>query len=132
MNLRELVRQDFEEFIRIDPSVPEELRRSLRLKERVPQAVDNLAEQLALAEKQGIIFTREKIKSTVYSMTAQFVHLLKTTVHEQMMSANAKTVLKNEIEGDPILSKFDKDGNADLSDEFGVIISEPKLKLVKQ
>ncbi len=126
MSLRDIVRNDFEEFIRLDPSVPEELRNSLRVTERIPKAVDNLAKQLEEAEKHGIIFTREKLKDTVYSMTAQFVHYLKVLANESIMSEAAKTTQIKEIEGDEISKKFDDQGNADLSEELGVIITDVK------
>lgn len=124
MSMKDMVRADFEEFIRLDPLVPEGLRGSLRLRERVPQFVDNLARELSEAEAQGITFDRYKIKEIVYSLSKLFVGLLKTRADEMEMSDIAKTAARRALEGDPIKQKFDKDGNADLSDEFGIIIKD--------
>lgn len=124
MSFKEMIRADFEEFIRIDPSVPDGLRNSLRLTERVPAFIDKLAGEFMEAERAGIKFDRHKIKSTVYSLTATFVHLLKTKAQEMEMSDAAKSALKTEIEGDEIAKKFDDQGNADLSEELGIIITD--------
>jgi hypothetical protein len=124
MSIREIVRADFEEFIRIDPSVPNGLRSSLKLKERVPSFVDRIAAEIIQVEVSGVKFTREDIKMMVYDLSRIFVHLLKTKAHEAEMSDLARAAMKNQIEGDEIIQKLDKDGNADLTDELGVIIKD--------
>jgi hypothetical protein len=124
MTLRELIRADFDEFIRLDPSVPEALKNSLRLTERVPAFVDKLTNEVKNAERAGHRLDRLKIKEMVYSLTGLFVHLLKTKANEMEMSDMAKSAMKTSIEGDEIIKKFDDQGNADLSEELGVIITD--------
>jgi len=125
MSYREIVRSDFEEFIRLDPMVPEDLKTSLRLTERVPQFIDNLAAALIEVDRRGKVkLSRMKIKNIVFEQTAFFVHLLKTKADEMAMSDAAKSLQKSKIEGDPILQKFDAHGNADLTEELGIVIKD--------
>ncbi len=124
MTLQEIIRSDFEEFIRLDPTVPLALKNSLRLTERVPAFVDKLTAELQGAERAGIILDRHKIKGIVYNLSGMFVHLLKTKAHEMEMSDLARSAKKDSIEGDEIIKKFDDQGNADLSEELGIIITD--------
>ncbi len=124
MNLRDIVIADLQEFILIDPFVPAELRTSLKIKERVPAFVDRLVAEITAVERQGIIIDRQKIKGMVYDCTKMFVHMLKIQVDQAQMSdiARSQEILK--AEGDPILKKFDDNGNADLTEEFGIKITD--------
>lgn len=124
MTLQEIIRSDFEEFIRLDPTVPLALKNSLRLKERVPAFVDKLTGEIQASERAGIILDRHKIKRIVYSLSGMFVHLLKMKAHEMEMSDLARSAKKDSIEGDEIIKKFDDQGNADLSEELGIIITD--------
>ncbi len=120
----EIIRSDFEEFIRLDPSVPEGLRNSLRLTERVPAFVDNLAKEIAMVERRGIKLDRLKIKELVYSLSAFFVHNLRTKADQMHMSDLAKTAIRTKTEGDELIQKMDDQGNADLSEELGIVIQD--------
>ncbi len=124
MNFKEMVIADFQEFIALDPSVPSELRDSLKVKERAPLFIENLTGQLheIVRVKPHIKLDRMKIKALVQGMTNTFIHLLKQKVEEAHMSDLAKSAMKAEIEGDPITQKFDDQGNADLTEELGIKI----------
>lgn len=124
MTLREAVIADFREFIRISPKVPDGLRGSLRMNERIPKFLDNLVGEISNVEQKGIILDRTKIKEIVYNMTELFVLLMKKKAEEMHMSDLAKAALKQELEGDEIAQKLDAEGNADLSDEMGIIIKD--------
>ncbi len=124
MTTIEIIREDFAEFIRVDPSVPEELRNSLRLTERVPKFVDNLAEQIHQIEARGIKLDRAKLKMMVYSLSGMFVHMLKTKANQMQMSEIAKSALKKDLEGDELTQKLDDQGNGDLTEELGIIITD--------
>lgn len=123
MTLKEMIRSDFEEFIRLDPSVPEGLKNSLRLKERSPVFLNNLVVEIENCDRMGIQIDRMKIKGIVYDMAKTFVGLLKVKADEMHMSDLAKSVRKAELEGDELVQKLDNDGNADLTEELGVIIT---------
>lgn len=125
MTIQEMVRADFEEFIRLDPAVPPELKTSLRLKERVPDFMDRLAKEIAQVEAGGIKLDRHKIKQLVYNLSAFFVHCMKVQADQMYMSDIAKTAVKKHSQE---LEKFDKDGNADLTEEFGIIIKDKVMK----
>lgn len=122
MSVQEYVRDDFEEFIRLDPSVPKELRDSLRLKERTPKFLDNLTDEIIKCELAGIKLDRMKIKQMVYSLAAFFVRALKTQAEEMAMSDLARSARKAELEGDPVANKLDDHGNGDLTEELGIKI----------
>lgn len=124
MSILNIIRADFEEFILLDPSVPDDLRKSLKVKERMPVFIDRLAAEIKQVESKGIALDRIKIKEIVYSLTGMFVHMLKTRAHEMQMSDAARSVARKEFEGDELTNKLDKEGNADLSEELGVIITD--------
>lgn len=125
MTLREIVRTDFAEYIKVDPNVPEDLRRSLKTHERVPAFVDRLAMELKQVEDQGIKLDRLKIKMVVYDLTAVFVSLLKHRANEMEMSDIAKTHARRVIQDqEEILDRFDKNGNADFTEEYGFKITD--------
>jgi len=125
MTLRDMVRADFAEFVKVDPAVPEDLRRALRTNERVPGFIDRLAQELQQVEDNGIKLDRLKIKMVVYELTATFVGLLKHRANEMEMSDIAKSHARRVIqEQEEILNKFDKDGNADFTEEYGFKITD--------
>lgn len=124
--IKELVRADFEEFLRISKDVPQELKDSMKLKERVPRFVDHLAAELKACEDAGLTITRQKIKDVTYDMAAFFIHMVKTQAQEMLLTDAAKKAKAEAAAGDPILKKFDEHGNADLTEEFGVKIVDKK------
>ncbi len=125
-----MVRKDFKEFIETDPSVPSELRRALKLNERTPKFVDNLCRELAIAEGRGIKMDRIKIKTTVHDLGAWFVGLMKTKANEQALSDLKRSAIKKETSKSEEMELYDEladeAGNADLSDEIGVEITDKR------
>lgn len=126
MDIRQIVNEDFQEFILMDPSVPNDLRDSLRVKERSPLFINNLVGQIheVIRVKPHIKLDRMKIKNLVYDMTKMFVHLLKVKADEMIASEAEKSRIKASIEGDEISQMLDDHGNADLTEQLGVIIKD--------
>jgi hypothetical protein len=134
MILKELVRADYKEFIETDLSVPSDLRTALKSNERVPLFIDRVSEEIRKAEsvllRRGKKMDRVKIKLLVHEMTKIFIHLVKTRANENYMSEASKQVLKTKLEGDELIQKLDEHGNADFSEELGVIIGSGKTEQI--
>ena len=124
-----MVLADYAEFIRMDPSVPNELRDSLRVHERTPIFIERIVGQIKEIErlKPHIKLDRMKIKKLVYDMTQLYIALVKKQVDEMRMSDLAKEQYKKDVEGPKDLQKFDKDGNADFTEEYGFVITDKKV-----
>lgn len=126
MTIQEMVRADFKEFIDMDPTIPRELKQALKHNERVPLFFDNLSHEIRKAETvlilRGQKLDRMKIKMMVQSLAAYFVMNVKALAEQQMMSDAEKTRIKEQAEGTELEKKFDNEGNADLTEEFGLRI----------
>lgn len=130
-----MIISDFQECValmQIDP----ELKRALRTNERVPLFVDNLVREVKACERvmfmKGKRLDRKKIKDMVYSMTTIFCKGLEAKAQAAYASEMEK-IRQQQLEAER--NKLDKDGNADLTEEFGVLIKdaeEPSDKAKKK
>lgn len=85
MFYRKKVRDAYAECIRLHPTIGEDLRSALKVNERVPAFIDNLAIELEkvadLRRKQRKNnLTDEQIRETTYAMTDMFIMGLKNDV----------------------------------------------------
>lgn len=84
-----MIRQDYQEAVRLLPGIPEELRASLKTNERVPIFLDNLTNEISKLPAH-IRPQRLKIKQIVYEITNTFVLNVKRAADEKHLSDIAK------------------------------------------
>lgn len=106
MTLREMVVADYQERVALC-SVPEDLKRSLKAHERVPQFVDNLVNEINRFPTK-IKVDRVKLKYLVHQMTDIFILAVKTTAENKFKSEIEKNAILKLAEEPAFL---DKDGN---------------------
>ncbi len=99
MNILELCRRTYKEYIEQMLDVPPDLRRSLRAHERVPLLIDNLARELTVIQKQpfrlkGKPITKQEIIGIVQDFTRSFVQNVHRQAEERMMSDAAKQAIE--------------------------------------
>lgn len=92
--IRDLCRKTYQETIKA-MEIPVELKRSLKVHERVPLFIENIARDLALSKKT---LKRETIIQATRDMTRMFVGLVERKAKEGLMSTLAKRALKTEVE----------------------------------
>lgn len=92
MDLKTIVRQDYQEAVRLLPGIPDELRKGLKTNERVPLFIDNLTKEIASLPAH-IRPQRLKIKQIVYDLTNTFILNVKRQADEKHLSDIAKTAI---------------------------------------
>ncbi len=120
MNLKNLIRSDYSEYVRLS-KYPGELKDSLKTSDRVPVFVDNLVEEFKKMELAGIIYNRNTIKDVTYNMTEIFLKACMANVEKMYASDMEK---ERQKAADEAAKKFDKDGNADFTEELGIKITD--------
>jgi hypothetical protein len=85
MDIAHLVKTDYQEAVRMLPSVDAELKRSLKSHERVPKFLENLSREISRLPNH-LRPDRARIKKIVYDMTELFVHNVKRQADEMAMS----------------------------------------------
>ena len=93
MSIRDWVRADYQEYVSLNAhKYPSEMIRSLKHNERVPGFIDNLCKEMKALDNETIVlkkqrlFTRENIKTCVYSLTEWFLVNLKRHADEKNLS----------------------------------------------
>jgi len=100
MNLKNIVRADYQECVSLMVDVPSELKAALRTSERVPAFIDKLAAELEKSAKK-VTLKREDIKQATYSLTEFFVNNFKKSAERKAMSDLARMV-EDKTKPDPI------------------------------
>ena len=102
MNVEQLCRETYQEFVRTAPGIDDELRRALRAHERIPRFLDNLAREFTIIEKMDPRFrgvnriTRDEIVDMTRQFCAVFCKNVKLQYDQRVMSDNAKAVIRDE------------------------------------
>jgi hypothetical protein len=108
MDILHLVKADYQEAIRLLPSVDDELRRSLKSHARVPKFMEKLAGDISKLPNH-LRPDRARIKKIVYDTTEMFVHNLKRQADEMAMSDAKKAALIAEANREKTLKEELKD-----------------------
>lgn len=82
--------------------VPQELKQSLKTKERVPAFIDNLTRELALVPKLDM----DRIQTVVYDMTFIFLDAVKRKADENYISENAKRAMTDKADSDAKMNEL--------------------------
>ena len=116
--MRKQIIDDYRERIQLS-SIPTDLKNALKTHERVPRFVENLSKEIYGALEAGVPLTRFDIKNLVYNMTDLFIRCVMSNIEKKMISDAAIAMAQKE---ENFAKKFDDQGNADLTEEFGVKI----------
>lgn len=116
--IKDWVIADYQEAV-LMLKAPQELKDALKTSDRIPKFVDNIVIQIKGCEDASIALTRIQIKDIVYNMTEWFLRCLEAEGKKRYASDLEKTAIRAAEEE---AKKFDKDGNADFTEEFGVKI----------
>jgi len=92
MDLRQLCVKVYQETVTF-ALIDSELKRSLKVHERVPSFIDSLVKELRFSKAK-----KENIVAAVISMTNIFISSIETKARENYMSDLAKTTLRQEVE----------------------------------
>lgn len=124
MTTREMVIADFQERVRMNPDIPDDLKQALKTNDRVPMFVDNLVAEISRFDRlpKKVNVDRMKLKDLVYSMTDFFCFALKKYKDEQGMSDIQKLMHKAEANRGFTL---DNQGNGYI-EELGVEVRDAK------
>ncbi len=99
---KELVRREYAKAVVASPYASEELKRSLKVSERVPNFVDRLSEQLGRADfilaKRGKVVKQETIIGFIHDMTNQWLHLLEKNAEQRKLSDIARSAIAKEVD----------------------------------
>jgi hypothetical protein len=116
--MRNLIIKDYQEAVLLSKA-PTELKDALKTSDRIPRFIENLTAELRGCENAGVNLTRMQIKEVVYNMTDWFLACLEAN-GKRMAASDAEKARIKAVEQEA--DQFDKDGNADLTEEFGVKI----------
>lgn len=94
MMIPDMVISDIKEWLRLDKKYPQALKDAVIDHERFKLFVLNMTEQIYMASQVGKTLSPIKIKTLVYSMTEQFVHMMKVKAEENYMSQIAQNAIR--------------------------------------
>lgn len=120
-NLRQWIMEDYQERVRLNPEIPDELKRALKTHERVPIFVDNLLGEIKKFPKNHKM-NRHMLKQLVYGMTDLFCKNAQT-VAENRYKSDIQKELERQAAADPF--KLDNQGNG-VIEEMGVEVHDGK------
>lgn len=118
-SLRQMIISDYQERVMTNPSIPSELKVSLKSHERVPVFVDNLVGEINRFPSK-IKIDRVKLKSLVYDMTDVFVLGVKATAEDRYKSDLDKMIAKEKAKEQ---FELDNQGNGVVKD-LGVEVKD--------
>lgn len=111
MNLRELVIDEYQRTVTNHPNIPKELKKALRVYERVPAFLDNMCRELSVPAFKN--HSNNQLRQIVSDATMFFISLMQRRSEEKMFSEAEKNRLR-QIEVDKaILNKAADSGIID-------------------
>lgn len=103
MNLRELVIDEYQRTVTNHPTIPKELKKALRVYERVPAFLDNITKELAAPAFKN--HSNNQIRKIIEDSTVFFINLVQRRAEEKAMSTAEMNRLKQAEVDKAVLNK---------------------------
>lgn len=103
MNLREFIVKEYQACVRNSPAVPPELKEALRVNERVPGFIDNLAREFSNPFFKN--YTNNALRVIIQDATQMFLNLLNQKAYEKSLSESAVLQIKRDMADKQIIEK---------------------------
>lgn len=92
MNLRELVIDEYQRTVRNHPTIPKELKKALKVNERVPAFLDNITRELSVPAFKN--HSNNQLRKIIEDATCFFLSLTQRRAEEKLFSEAEKSRLK--------------------------------------